>query len=319
MNNNIKDIEKNQFIDDFNKNEKFYEKKTNSVNLSSSYARLKKFKKSDRIKYCGTFLEFNEYSDNTLKLKTANFCKVRLCPMCSWRRSLKTFGQVSKVMDYLDEHTEYEYLFLTLTVKNVSGTDLDNTLKHMSKSFSKLIKRKDFKNAYKGFFRSLEVTFNKKNNEYHPHYHLILAVDKSYFNDSRKYLSQDKLTQLWKQSLQVEYTPIIDIRRIKKDSNSVAEVSKYTVKDTDYLIKENDKINESRTDEVVSILDEALHGKRLTSFGYEFKEIHNKLNLDDNENGDLIHTDNDDEIRKDLLGIVRYIWSNGNYVKLYDV
>lgn len=48
--------------------------------------------------------------------------------MCAWRRSLKIFGQVSKVMDHVEKNYNYRYIFLTLTVKNCYGEDLKDTL-----------------------------------------------------------------------------------------------------------------------------------------------------------------------------------------------
>ena len=248
--------------------------------------------------------------------------------MCAWRRSLKTFGQVSQVMDYVEENYDYKYIFLTLTVRNCYGEDLKDTLDLMTGSFSKLSRRKAFKDAVKGYFRSLEVTYNQEENTYHPHFHLILAVNKSYFDDNKIYLSQNDWTNLWKQSLKVDYTPVVNVKRIKPNTDdktygkAVAETVKYTVKTNDYLIKDEEgKINEKLTDEVVDTLDTALHRKRLVSFGFVFKEVHKKLNLDDTEDGSLENTDNDDEIRSDLFSVIlRYQWNIGikNY-KLVEI
>lgn len=63
-------------------------------------------------------------------------------------------------------------------------------------------------------------------------------------------------------------------------------------------------------------MDYALHRKRLTSFGFVFKEIHKKLNLDNAEDGDLTNTDNE-ELREDLTDVIlKYQWNIGikNYV-----
>ncbi len=156
---------------------------------------------------------------------------------------------------------------------------------------------------------------------------MILAVNKSYFTDKNYYLSQKDWTNLWKQSLKVDYTPIVDVRRIKASDDdtygkAIAETAKYTVKTNDYLIKDEEgKINEKLTDVVVDTLDTALHRKRLVSFGFVFKEVHKKLNLDDTEDGDLKNTDNDDEIRSDLFSVIlRYQWNIGikNY-KLVEI
>lgn len=257
------------------KDNNWKERKESTLDLAASYKRIGS-NKYYRVLDCSTFLEFRLTTVNDLKLTNANFCKVRLCPMCSWRRSLKIFGQVSKVMDYVEENYNYRYIFLTLTVKNCYGEDLRDTLDLMTKAFNGMTRRKAFKQAIKGYFRSLEITYNNKENTYHPHFHMILAVDNSYFTQSRIYLSQENWTSLWQSCLKVDYTPIVDVRRIKADDNqgfgkAVAETAKYTVKADDFLIRdEKGNIQENLTDEVVETLDYALHRKRLTSFGFIF-------------------------------------------------
>ncbi len=303
------------------KDNNWKERKESTLDLAASYKRIGS-NKFYRVLDCSTFLEFRLTVANDLKLTNANFCKVRLCPMCSWRRSLKIFGQVSRVMDYVEECYNYRYIFLTLTVKNCYSEDLRDTLDLMTKAFNKMNQRRAFKQAIKGYFRSLEITYNKDDDNYHPHFHIILAVNKNYFTDDKIYLSQKKWTNLWKSCLKVDYTPIVHVKRIKEDDKkgfgkAVAETAKYTVKADDFLIRdEKGNIQENLTDEVVETLDHALHRKRLTAFGFIFKEIHKKLNLDDAEDGDLTNTDNE-EIREDLTNIIlRYQWNIGikNYV-----
>ena len=297
-------------------------KKINTLDLSSSYKRIGYSRKSIRVGECGDFLEFRLTTGDTLKLTRANFCKVRLCPMCAWRRSLKIFGQVSKIMNYIEKNYNYRYIFLTLTVKNCYGEDLKDTLDLMTDSFNKMTRRKIFEQAVKGYFRSLEITYNKDENTYHPHFHMILAVNDSYFTDSKYYLSQKDWTNLWKSCLKVDYSPIVDVRKLRENNGKeIAEVAKYTVKADDFLIKdEKENIMENITDEVVKTLDNALYRKRLIAFGFTFKDIHKKLNLDDAEEGDLTNTDNED-LREDLTNIIlRYQWNIGikNY-KLVEV
>lgn len=309
-------------LQDTNKNgkdNKWKERKESNLLLADSYQRLG-LRKYYRVAECSTFLEFGVTKQESLKLLHANFCKVRLCPMCAWRRSLKIFGQVSKVMDQVDKDYNFKYIFLTLTVKNCYGDELKDTLDHMTQSFNRLNQRKVFKQAVKGYFRALEVTYNRENETYHPHFHMILAVDNSYFTQSKIYLSQNAWTELWQSCLRADYKPIVDVRRLKENNGKeVAEVAKYTVKSDDFLIKDtNGKINEQITDKVVQVLDTSLHGKRLTAFGYIFKEIHNQLKLDDAENDNLVNTDNED-IRDDLTDIIlRYQWNIGikNYALL---
>lgn len=341
------------------KDNKWKERHLIKNDLADSYKRIGS-NKYYRVLDCSTFLEFRRYIEtNERSLNKANFCKVPLCPMCSWRRSMKIFGQVSKVMNYAEENYNYRYIFLTLTVKNCYGEDLRDTLDLLMNSFGKLYRRKGFKQAVKGYFRSLEITYdsdefvtsdmyngnfekriksrksyydrwnlkigdrNPNFNKYHPHFHIILAVNDSYFTDPKYYLSQKDWTSLWQSCLKVDYSPRVDVRRIREDeeegfTRAVAETAKYTVKEDDFLIRdEKGNIDIPLTDEVVRTLDYALHRKRLVSFGFKFKEIHKKLNLDDPEDGELGNCDIEENLRSDLLYVLeRYQWNIGlkNYI-----
>lgn len=314
-----------QVLKDVNKQGKEIDwrgKKLDSIELSNSYTRLKMESKAERTATCGDFVQFKEFLDNAEKPKLfkSNFCKVRLCPMCSWRRSLKIFGQVSKVMDHLEENYNFRYLFLTLTVKNCYSEDFKETVDNMTKAFNKMNQRKDFKRAIKGYFRALEVTYNKIDDSYHPHFHIILAVEPNYFNDRKQYLSQNEWGKLWGDCLGIDYNPRVDIRAVKKNNKKeVSEVAKYTVKSDDFLIKEDGVINEEITDKVVETLDLGLKRKRLVAFGFIFKDIHKKLNLDDPEDGRLENSDIEEDGIEGLNYIlVNYVFdkSRRNYFKI---
>ena len=190
------------------------EKKLKTIELANSYYRLGN-KKYYRIRECGTYLEYRRYLETQeLRLNRSNFCKVRLCPMCSWRRSLKIFGQTSKVMNKALEEKEYRFLFLTLTCKNVDGEDLSSQIDELFKAFTKMTRRKIFKQPVKGWFRALEVTHNLDKTSdnydtYHPHFHMVLMVNKSYFDDNKLYISHEKWVELWKSCMGVDYDPIV--------------------------------------------------------------------------------------------------------------
>lgn len=290
-------------------------KKLKNLELAESYKRLG-LKKAYRVEECGTLLSFKIIDEDLKKLFKANFCKDRLCPMCIWRRSMKIFGQVSKVMDRALEDKEYRFLFLTLTVKNCIGEKLSSEIDRMFNSLKLLFKRKEVKGIVIGYFRGLEVTYNEECDTYHPHFHIILMVNKSYFKKSDKYLTQKDWTNLWKDCLKVDYTPIVNVKAFKTASKeqtrkSICEVAKYTVKDNDYLFEDI-----KMTDNTVAILNNALKGRRLIAFGKEFRKIHKELNLDDAEKGDLINTDVDDTIRPEIEEIIEnYKWNFG--VKQY--
>ncbi len=286
-------------------------KKLKNLELAESYKRLG-LKKAYRVEECGTLLSFKVIDEDLKKLFKANFCKDRLCPMCTWRRSMKIFGQVSKVMDRALEDKEYRFLFLTLTVKNCTAEELSSEIDKMFNSLKLLFQRKEVKGIVIGYFRGLEVTYNEEFDTYHPHFHIILMVNKSYFKNKGYYLTQKDWTNLWKDCLKVDYTPIINVKAFKTASKeqtrkSICEVAKYTVKDNDYLFEDI-----KMTDNTVAILNNALKGRRLISFGKEFRKIHKELNLDDVEKGDLINTDVDDTVRPEIEEIIEnYKWNFG--------
>lgn len=296
---------------------KFEPKKQLNLIISTAYNHLGYDKKAINVAECGTFLEYHIYSDKA-RLNAANFCKDRFCPMCNWRRSLKIYGQVSAIMDKLQEDN-YRFLFLTLTVKNVFNYDLPNEIDALQKGWANLVKQKKFKNVVCGSFRSLEVTKNKLTGQYHPHLHIVLAVRPSYF--TRNFIKQIEWSNMWKSCCQLDYSPVVHIETVKSKgsdekkksiSNAVAEVAKYAVKDTDIIGNDGDI---SSIAETLKDLMSALTNRKLCSYTGCFKDVRKQLKLDDIENGDLLNVDVDDDIREDLTYIVvRYQWKNGVYI-----
>lgn len=259
-------------------------------------------RKAERMRDCAQWLEFARKEDGTMKLHDARFCRVRLCPVCQWRRSLKTFAQMSQVLD-IASNDGYQFVFLTLTVRNCGADKLSEKLTHLLLSFNRLMKYKAVQSAIKGYYRGCEVTHNINTDEYHPHLHVILAVKPSYFGGSY-YLSQAKWTELWRRALQVDYDPIVDIRRCKGGSKSIAEACKYAVKPSDIISFDDWDL----TVDTLRTLDKALENRRFIGLGGIIKEIHKKLHLDDMEEGDLVHAV-DTVAEEPTAEIVTYFWN----------
>lgn len=241
--------------------------------------------KAARMRDCAQWLSFVRTDGGALKLHDARFCRVRLCPICQWRRSLKTAAQMYKIID-VSERQGYKFIFLTLTIKNCCADELDKELTHIIRSFNKLTKYKKFTSAVHGYYRGTEITYNKDTNEYHPHLHCILAVKPSYFT-GRLYLSQNAWTEFWKKALGVDYTPIVNVKKCYGGTKSVAEACKYCVKPSEMLQLDDWDL----TVDVVQTLDAAVASRRFIGLGGIFKEIHKQLQLDDMDDGDLVHMD----------------------------
>ena len=296
-NNSIINIEK-----DVNK---FVKRKLMTPKLSTSYLELanlydeERFLKwSRRVYECGDYLEFHRFMHAGLKLTSANFCCDRLCPLCNWRRSLRTFAKISKIIQSKTfVETGYKNLFLTLTVKNVEITELHEAFEDIFYSFNKFLKNKRIKETIKGYFRALEITYNFKSRTFHPHLHLILAVPASYF--SKTYISQADFTNIWQSSLAVNYTPVVDIRKFR-DAKGVAEASKYVIKADDRFLK---KIPH----EALYMLRLELQNVRLLGSGGIYRQIARELKLE--LNNDIVEID----VPRDdiLIEILKYRWTVG--------
>lgn len=287
-----------------------------SEQLSSSVGDVVSFRRrSDRVAGCGDFLEFllPIESESKAKLHRASFCRDRLCPMCQWRKSMKMFSQMSKIMDD-DEMKHFRFLFLTLTVKNCSAADLPDTIDALLSGWRFLYNKHEVfrcRGLIFGTFRTLEVTKNHVTGHYHPHLHVVLAVKSEYFK--RGYISQAEWTEIWKQSCKLEYQPIVHIEKIDNKRKAVSEVSKYCVKGSDLLT--GIVIEDCQT--VIDFLS-AIKDRRLFGFTGIFAKVRKRLALDDIENGDLVNIDQD-AIREDLRYlIVRYQWRGGFY-GLYSI
>ena len=171
----------------------------------------------------------------------------------------------------------------------------------------------------KDYYDKLGLSIGDENPNYmrcNVHIHILLHTTYDIYQ-GENYITQEKLTELWQRACDLDYTPIVDIRSFKaKDRNTkgkeLAEIAKYTVKPTDYLRSEyvSNRVKKGRFDEdfindcrVVMFLDEALSGRRLLAYGGTFKNIHQKLKLDDEKMIDDLEAE---KAEKDIL---RYYFS----------
>lgn len=295
-------------------------KKQQATKLAESYLRLGWEVKAQRVSQCGEYLLFAECpNDGHKKLVAANLCRDRLCPICSWRRSDLIFKQLLKILGEVPQE-EYGFLLLTLTVKNVSSEELAPTLDKLAGAWNKLSQRKEFKQV-KGWFRALEVTRNKRHGNYHPHFHVLMVMPKSYF-EGKGYITQKCWAEAWRTALEVDYTPIVDVRKVyEKEGKGLAgvaaEVGKYTVKSTDIIQPETEV-----TDEIVKVLSPALAGRRLVAYGGLLRQIRKNLKCEDVETADLVSLEGEDKSKNcphclAELEQVLYTWHVGyrNYVR----
>lgn len=254
----------------------------------------------DSLYSCNRFWNIDRYDLAKIKdFKKTNLCHDKFCNNC---KKVKQAGRMAKFMPLI---SDFENLYhLTLTIPNVSGSDLSDSIKNLSKSFRVLnhiltgqrhIKGLDLDFELLGCIRSLEVTF--KGDTYHPHYHVLLALksplnlDKTLINDysysygslSHKFSDLEILIQkLWFllinghrlsknniDSLQVGYSCKLD----KLNDGDYNEIFKY-------MTKSIDEDSNILTYENFKVLDSALYRVRqIQGYGC-FYNIDDSLDLD---------------------------------------
>src|SRR5699024_6567311 len=164
----------------------------------------------------------------------------------------------------------------------------------------RLMQRQEVKKAAKGYARKLEITYNEERNDYHPHFHVLIAVDKSYFNNNRLYIARDRWLELWQQVTKNPIITQVDVRKVRSlKENRIYEIAKYSAKDSDYLISQ----------EVFEVFYKALKGKRLIVYSGLFKEAMTKF-----KNGEL-----DDYKEKDktkYVYAIMYNWGGKKYLEM---
>lgn len=272
--------------------------------VQSLYKSARCDKYSDRIQTCGKLLEFalrsDEAGDVAIKLQTAHFCRVRHCPVCQWRRSMKWQAKMFQAMpDIKETYSTHRWLFVTLTVRNCDLINLRDTIKHMNKSFQRLSELKRFPGV--GWIKSVEVTRNPETEQAHPHFHCLMLVPASYFG--KGYITQEEWRSLWQQCLRSDYLPVVNVKAIKprKESSDHDDIGQAIVETLKYSVKESDLVADENW--LVELTNQ-LHKTRAISIGGVLKDFLREESDDD----DLIHIDEDKEELQDEAIKIFFGW-----------
>ncbi|MGX7031712.1 protein rep, partial [Vagococcus zengguangii] len=228
----------------------------------------------ERFKTCSTYNEFIATKDKKHKKNIRNnSCKNRFCPICSWKKANKNALELTTLVKAIESEKKQEFIFMTLTTPNVKENELSNEIDRFNNAFKKLFKRRNVARSINGYVRKLEVTYNKERDDYNPHFHVLMSVDKSYFKKPEKYIKQSEWLDMWREVTGLDEITQVHVTKVKnqnegKNSKGTAinEVAKYSVKD----------IEMSENKEVFDTFYNALRGRQLITFNGNFKEYHAK-------------------------------------------
>jgi plasmid rolling circle replication initiator protein Rep len=253
---------------------------------------------------CASFISAATCPEHGTRRVVARLCRLRLCPVCEWRRARTNQYIISEVIKRVKD--EYKLLHIVLTVRSVPGKELSGCIDSLLEAYKRFTRRKSIHNVFVGSVRKLELTYNDIADTYHPHIHLLVAVKSSYFGQG--YISHAKYTKLWKEALGVDYDPQVSVTSCK-DGKIAFEIGKYTLKSS---VDEENLIS----DEVYLTIKHALKGRRLIQYSGVLADVRKSLKElpeDDTEGDELEQISKCDICGAELYKVLKQ-WEHRRYI-----
>jgi hypothetical protein len=145
----------------------------------------------------------------TLKAK---YCNSRSCNICNRIRT-------AKLMEGYIPQMKGIHQFVTLTIPNVKANELREAIQKMIKTSGNIIRTlRERQGLNPNGIRKIEVTYNSKRKDYHPHLHILIDCEESAHQLIIRWLDKYPLAKIEAQ----------DIR--EGDQDSFNELFKYTTK-----------------------------------------------------------------------------------------
>jgi len=225
----------------------------------------------NRFETCRSWMHYLTNVEMSVKrLHKTDACGNRFCPICTWSTAKKDAIKISVIMNAVKEIEDKDFLFLTLTAPNVSGEELRDEIDRFNAGVNRLFQRRNVKRIAKGYIRKLEVTTDQEKliteklykrkkdyydmrrlkvgdpnptyNTYHPHMHIIVVVNKSYFGN-RDAISKVEWLEMWRGCMRDNSITQVDAKKVRStdsgNSNAVLEIAKYTASGNDLYHSEN--------------------------------------------------------------------------------
>ncbi|WP_255485913.1 protein rep [Sporosarcina sp. BP05] len=217
-----------------------------------------------RFETCSSFmLHATNAEMSARKMVISNRCGNRFCPVCTWGTAKKDAIKLSIILEAIRDIEDKEFLFLTLTAPNCTGEELGSEIDRFNKAVNKLFQRRNVKKIAKGYARKLEVTTDQEQyvteelykrkkpyydrrslnvgdpnptyNSYHPHLHILVTVNKSYFNKPEQFISKAEWLAMWRECMEDDSITQVDAKKasVTGKSNAVLEIAKYSAKGSD--------------------------------------------------------------------------------------
>lgn len=248
---------------------KWAEKKLMALDLAKRMIEAGYVGRGERMAVCGEYIKVTQCENcGGIHITGANYCRDKICPICSWRLALQRLSGMSRIIHALQNgYPECEWSFLTLTVKNSRTNVLSETIKDMSAAWNRLMQRKIWKENVKGWARSVEITYNHTRNDVHPHFHVLIMWHGNVPMDGDAIIRAWREVYRGKTSLKGQDHREIKAAETKDEKEAITkaiiETFKYTQKTSDLMRMPISTLRE---------YSGQIAGKRMISFGGIIKE-----------------------------------------------
>lgn len=291
--------------------QKFYEKRPETAG------------KAERIKKCAHFLTFKHFIQlDEKKLSRINLCRDRLCLNCQLALSRKQIKELAWIIERLTLAKGETMQFLTLTAPNIPAEEIRTQIQKLIKA------SKSFLRSYKimDYYRSIEITYSKKSNTYHPHLHFLFIAPKNtlfpLFDKSLGKYGANPLQFAWAQKWEEitgQNLRTINNENGKKyleatvyearDKKSILELTKYITKPQDMT---EDVIAALYGIDYEKVTNTGVAGIRLKTACGRFKTLKQQYKLVK----ELEKAENDIKYSNLEYELLRYIYNNGTYKEI---
>lgn len=165
---------------------------------------------------------------------TSRYCNTRVCHICTRIRTAKLMH------GYVDQLMKLDNIeFVTLTIPNCSGENLNLVIDQMLKQITLIIRNLgEKKNIKISGIRKLECTYNVFSGLFHPHFHLL--VDK---NSGSLIVDQwlKRMPTAKREGWDYKKKCMVALQDVRKaDEGSLKEIFKYTTK---IIVSKKNQIN----------------------------------------------------------------------------
>lgn len=257
------------------------------------------------VQGCAGQLKFWALESGEKQVFDANFCHMRLCPVCNGRRVLRADYLMQQVMNKVCSDYGAEFVYLRFDFLKADGDNLREVIKELKKAWKRFVGYRGVKEVISGWFRAVRIKKCMKNGKWDGTYQLciyaILSVEPGCFRRSKV----EQFGQLWNKVIGVDGRSLV---KLEKTQENAVRFAACAVSESDFL---KTRLPEKESVKVVRDYTEALRRQRTTAYGGWMEKAAISLGAENLEDGDLIHIEDETVTEETADFIETYYWHYG--------